>query len=124
MGQIRKLAAKTQEKDWVASLSNIAEILAFAGLIIANLVSIFSKVQDRPLTEAQAEKARAEATAALNQGWKEYADQINADNDRLRQEMEEKSKRCAEEIAALRKQVEELKKQINGKPVSSSSASA
>lgn len=123
MGQTERLASQTLEKRWVAKLSNIAEILAFAGLIIANLVSIFSKVQDRPLTKAQADKAQADATIALGQGWKEYADQIKEDNEKLREEMETKAKACADEIAALKMEIANLKKQMNGNAKTSSASS-
>lgn len=123
MGQTERVASQTLEKRWVAKLSNIAEILAFAGLIIANLVSIFSKVQDRPLTQAQADKAQADAATALGQGWKDYADQIKEDNDALRKEMEAKAKACADEIAALKTEIANLKKQMNGNAKTSSASS-
>lgn len=123
MGQTERLASQTLEKRWVAKLSNIAEILAFAGLIIANLVSIFSKVQDKPLTHAQAEKAQADAALSLGQGWKEYADQIKDDNEKLRQEMEAKAEACADEIAALKTEIANLKKQMNGNAKTSSASS-
>lgn len=112
MGQARRLAAKTSRQDWAAQLSNIAEILAFAGLIIANLVSIFSKVQDRPLSKAQAEKAQADAETTLSQGWKEYADQIKEDNEQLRKDMDARAKACADEIAVLRGEIERLKGEL------------
>ena len=91
---------------------NTVDIITLVGLAITALVTIFSKVREQPLTQAQAATAEADAAVKLSEGWRNYANQIREDNtalrkemDELRDEMEAKAKACADKIAELERQV-------------------
>ena len=91
---------------------NATEIIALVGLIGTALVSIFSKVSDRQLVGAQAEKEEATAAEVLVEGWRSYASAKDADNAALRAEMKELRKEFKEENDKLRERIRALEAEV------------
>ena len=88
------------------------DIVAILGLIATAMVSIFSKVSDRPLTSAQASSAEADAMAKIVQSYETLLARMDTDNAAIRKELDAVKEEFRREKADCRKRIAELEKLV------------